>query len=106
MDRLEIDEGIKDLIKQMWKHNYRTVVSCEGHPSGRSVAFMENTGDGWFEELAVKYGLEKERSKECCISAPAIDKFCRICGAGVNGVAAYDIRISREFEDIIYENFL
>lgn len=66
MDRLRIDENIRGLIRQMWKHCYRTQYSCQGggnrfntHNTLAYMIFKKNRGDGWFEENAEKYGLKK-----------------------------------------------
>ena len=82
MGRLDVDEGIQELVGKMWKHRYKTVYSCAGHDpiweneavynekSGefeslralvdvpmRYVAYESGTGDGWFEENAEKLGF-------------------------------------------------
>jgi hypothetical protein len=54
MDRLKIDEGIRPLIRQLWKHGYKTNYSCQGESSadnlGQSTAayisILNGTGDG------------------------------------------------------------
>ena len=96
MERLEIDKGIQELVGQLWKHNYRTTDSCDGHGSEAYVMFT--CGDGWFEGNAQKYGLTKVENKDCCprefqdeIHKYGLDpndfvdrrKTCG-CGAGVN----------------------
>lgn len=76
MDKLDIDEGIRPLIRQLWKHCYRTSFSCEGRLKGYNdeskgehhsvsayVVFKEGSGDGWFEENASKYGLESHKNE-------------------------------------------
>jgi hypothetical protein len=102
MVRLEIDEGIRPLIKQLWKHCYRTSNSCDGHGSRAYVMFTG--GDGWFEKNAEKYGLSKVENKDCCnrkfqdeILEQGLDqkkfvdrgKACGYCGAGLNGNSIY-----------------
>ena len=101
MDRLEIDEGIRGLVRQLWKHCYKTTDSCEGH--GSKAYIMFTGGDAWFEENAQKYGLSKVETNDCCDrefqdevrkygSYPKdfVDKrkTCG-CGAGVNGNSVY-----------------
>lgn len=76
MDKLDIDEGIRPLIRQLWKHCYITFLSCEGwrngyndeskgkhHSASAYVVFREGSGDGWFEENASKYGLEPHKNE-------------------------------------------
>ncbi len=101
MDRLKIAENIRDLIRQLWKHCYTTIDSCEGHDSEAYIMFTD--GDGWFEENASKYGLCKIENKDCCYSefeeevrSFGLDpknfvdrrKTCG-CGAGVNRFSVY-----------------
>ncbi|MDP3026877.1 MAG: hypothetical protein Q8N63_04160 [Nanoarchaeota archaeon] len=68
MDRLEIDEGARDLIKQMWRHGYKTSFSCEGErnflgmKTGAYVEYEKGTGDGWFEKNAKEYGLKYDET--------------------------------------------
>lgn len=115
MDRLGIDDGIRDLVRQLWKHCYRTSYSCEGHGSEGYIIFTG--GDGWFEEKAPQYGLERVINKPCCekkhdetewfkieaskyelrpIKNPCCEKnpyelrCCRHCGAGINGNIVYE----------------
>jgi len=65
MNRMEIDEGIREPIRILWRHGYKTIHSCEGHepsneePQGtvRYVAYQTGTGDGWFEKNAHKLGF-------------------------------------------------
>jgi hypothetical protein len=105
MDRLKIDEGIRELVGQLWKHCYRTMDSCEGHSSEAYIMFTG--GDGWFEENAQKYGLSKVENKDCCqkefqdeVRRYGLDpkdfvdrrKTCG-CGAGVNGYSVYRGRL-------------
>ena len=107
MDRLGIDEGIRDLVRQLWKHRYRTLHSCQGHPedkhSRRHVSFMEESGDGWFEQNAGSLGFRRLNNSDCCsmyehrTSPRVIDgkivfaegEYCGKCGAGINGAATY-----------------
>jgi len=113
MERLGIDENIKPLMRQLWKHCYRTKFSCEGesfemstyegHGSYKAyVVFKE--GDGWFEKNASKYGLEKVINKPCCDWFLSADEKtlksymgddyqsnnCGYCGAGLNGNIVYE----------------
>ena len=100
-ERLEVDEGIRELVRQLWKHCYRTTKSCEGENSEAYIMFT--CGDGWFEENAHRYGLRKVENKDCCprefqdeILKYGLDakdfvdrrKTCG-CGAGVNGYSVY-----------------
>ena len=65
MERMNIDEGIRDVVKTLWKHGYHTIYSCQGHePSERDaegtvryVSYKTGTGDGWFEENGYKLGF-------------------------------------------------
>jgi len=101
MDSLEIDEGIRGLVGQLWKHCFRTSDSCEG--KGSEAYIMFTGGDGWFEENAQKYGLSKVKNKDCCdrefqdeVRKYGLDpndfvdrrKTCG-CGAGVNENSVY-----------------
>lgn len=87
MNRLEIDEGIRDLVRQLWKHCYRTTNSCEGHGSRGYIMFKG--GDGWQEEKAPQYGLEKYVNNPCCETQSDEIRCCGNCGAGVNGNSVY-----------------
>lgn len=109
MERLEIDENIRDLICKLWKHGYKTDASCQGGGNGHSkfayVLFIG--GDGWFERNAERYGLSKsEHNSDCEIALEdfrkdvlsfGLDpddfkdtgKACRICGSGINGYSSY-----------------
>ncbi len=103
MNNLGIDEGIRGLVKQLWKHNYRTKFSCDGHnePDNSEIIFFENTGDGWFEENAQKYGLHENKEGPCCENVRKIDtewsknygkektNFCWECGHWFNGYKKY-----------------
>ena len=101
MEELGIDKGIRELINQLWKHDYETLDSCEGHNSEAYV--LVSGGDGWFEENCHKYGLAKVQNNSCCVKEfedeliklgynpeDFIDKrkVCD-CGAGVNKYSAY-----------------
>jgi len=87
MDRLEIDTGIRSLIRQLWKHGYRTIYGCEGH-YGRRGYVMFSEGDGWFERSSRLYGLEKLRNNSCCEN-PLNINCCTDCGAGIKGNQMY-----------------
>lgn len=104
MDKLNIDEGMRNLVRQLWKHNYRTVASCEGHGDRAEILLIDKSGDGWFESNAHKYGLSKQENSKCCNEEfekevlkyglnprEVIDrrKACGECGAGVNGYVMY-----------------
>jgi hypothetical protein len=108
MDRLEIDEGSRPLLRQLWKHNYRTVHSCQGnHPENPRegyIGYRKETGDGWFEINCKRYGFEKLDNLPCCLfqnQAPIrIGKnwyypiapkgnYCPHCKAGINGMSTY-----------------
>jgi len=52
MERLGIDGGIRELIRQLWKQGYRTTDSCEGHDS--EAYFMFTGGGDWLEENGKK----------------------------------------------------
>ncbi|MBI4176767.1 MAG: hypothetical protein HY516_00205 [Candidatus Aenigmarchaeota archaeon] len=101
MERLDIDKGIGELVRQLWKHCYKTTDSCAGRGSEAYVMFTG--GDGWFEKNASKYGLSGVENKDCCpgefqeeIRKHGLDpadyvdrrKACG-CGAGVNGYFVY-----------------
>ena len=100
MNRLEIDEGIRDLVRQLWKHGYRTSYSCEGQSlysceGHNSLAYitLEGEGNGWFEDNARKYGLRKLENDTCCKELREGQKNCGFCGAGVNGYTIYEGRL-------------
>ena len=65
MERMEIDEGIQNIVGKMWKHGYKTLHSCEGHDAGvrdsegtlRYVAYQDKSGDGWFEDHSYSLGF-------------------------------------------------
>lgn len=89
---LDIDPKMKPLVTQLWRHGYATLASCEGgddHPNKKYIAFLEDTGDGWFERNARRYGLKKLERDTCCDYASDNAKFCPRCMAGVNGAVAY-----------------
>jgi len=101
MDRLEIDEGIRRVISQLWNHGYTTIKSCSGH--GLEAYILITGGDGWFEDHSQNYGLAKVVNGPCCIEEFEADvrksgfdpkdfvdqrSSCG-CGAGVNGNSAY-----------------
>lgn len=89
MNRLKIDNGIRDLIRQLWKHCYRTKHSCEGHYGKAYITFKES-GDGWFERNASRWGLEIVRNNPCCEeNMERKINYCDMCGAGVNGNVVY-----------------
>lgn len=88
MNRLKIDEGIRDLIRQLWKHNYRTNFSCEGHGRGRAYVTFKGEGDGWFEERSSDYNFVRVENGNCCEDGPTAN-FCGRCGAGKNGNTKY-----------------
>ena len=105
MEKLEIDNGIRELVRQLWKHCYVTTASCEGDNSEAYILFAG--GDGWFEENAPIYGLTKIENDVCCSKEfqdevlkhglnpkDFVDrrKTCG-CGAGVNGYSAYRGRL-------------
>ena len=91
MKRLDIDRGIQKLISFMWRHNYRTTFSCDGHGNNAYVSFIEGSGDGWFERNASKYGLQ--RRQPCLWCEHEVDNFCGQCGAGRQGNIVYDGRL-------------
>ncbi|MDP3734119.1 MAG: hypothetical protein Q8R37_02730 [Nanoarchaeota archaeon] len=85
MDMLEIDKGIRDLVRQLWKHCYRTISSCEGH--GSEAYIMVTGGDEWFENKALCYGLRKYTPNSCCETQTG--RCCNVCGAGLNKNSVY-----------------
>mgnify|MGYP001575825169 CR=1 FL=1 len=93
MDRLKIEEGIRDLVGQLWKHGYRTTNSGEGDESRNQRAYVMFTGgDGWLEDNASRYGLEKQTTEECCQKYKGLN-CCADCGAGLNGNSIYRGRL-------------
>lgn len=114
MERLEIDEGMKGLVRQMWKHCYRTSNSCEGDNNEGYAYVIFSEGDGWFENNAYIYGLNKKENGECCekyqqeieqemVEAgfnpkkfPNDPKLCGYCGAGMNGNQIYEGKLTKE----------
>lgn len=106
MERLQLDDGIRSLIRQMWKHGYRTLHSCSGNHKDKNelgyVSFLANSGDGWFERNAEKFGfITKEKDACCYVSSVELilnyqsgrfrgwSRYCSECGAGVGGVRIY-----------------
>lgn len=93
MQRLGIDAGIQGLVRQLWKHNYRTGVSCQGggapHDDEAYIAFRAACGDGWAEKNLPRYGLRRVANRPCCADSPAADAFCKFCGAGKSGITTY-----------------
>jgi hypothetical protein len=103
MVNLRIDEDIRGLVRQLWKHNYETIFSCSGHniPEKSEIIYMEKTGDGWFEKNAEKYGLKETEEKDCCEKVRKIDEefvekygkqktnLCWDCGHWFNGRKKY-----------------
>lgn len=107
MNNLKIDEDARGLIRQLWKHNYKTIFSCSGHntqgipPSNAYLVYWENTGDGWFEKNAEKYNLKETSEGPCCENVRKIDQefvekygkaktnFCWDCGHWFNGRKSY-----------------
>ncbi|MDO8508715.1 MAG: hypothetical protein Q7S27_03450 [Nanoarchaeota archaeon] len=93
MDRLDIDKGIRYIIRQLWKHNYRTAFSCQGgvgHADEAHVTYFFNSGDGWFEKKSFEYGFEIMPRNKCCSSNEKEGyQYCSRCGAGLNGHVAY-----------------
>lgn len=105
INRLEIDPNLQPLIRQLWKHCYRTIHSCEGHGEPAYIAFWEQSGDGWFEKNAKNYGFIKRVKHDCCLVIEKILRmkqnrqldspqrkagYCVKCGSGLSGVVAYD----------------
>lgn len=103
MERLRVDEGIRGLIRQMWKHCYKIDGSCQGGGDGSLsghgmlayVLFEKDSGDDWFEENAEKYGLKKVKNKSCCRykanrKTKSGKKVCGCCGAGIYGYVIYE----------------
>ncbi len=110
-----IDEKIRDLIKQIWEHKYKTVFSCEGggnrsHSKHAYISLIEGTGDGWFESNASTFGFKRIENGVCCEnqikrekdefskfmeSNPSshakynLSKSCKSCGAGIGEIITY-----------------
>ena len=94
MDKLEIDDGIRAVIRQLWKHCYKTVESCEGDNSDGTayVTFKKGSGDGWFEKNSSKFGLQLLPNIFCCdetVKRYNDYNYCKECGAGINGNVVY-----------------
>ena len=93
MDRLDIDDGIRDIIGRLWKHGYRTFYSCQGgigHSDDSYVTFFSGTGDGWFEKRYHEYGFFLDGRNKCCSHNEIIgENYCPKCGAGLNGHVRY-----------------
>lgn len=102
MDKLEIDIGLRRLVKKLWDHKYKTIQSCAGH--GKEAYVMVLDGDGWFESNSYKWGLKKYENGDCCTMViEEIQKECNFnrrkiadkgrtcicCGAGINGYSIY-----------------
>jgi len=98
MDELNIEEGIRELIRELWKHDYKTRYSCQGHPGEKNiipayVIFQEGYGDGWFEKNAKKFGLVKINKNPSCNCEEGLrtnSVRCPKCGAGVYGNTVYE----------------
>lgn len=88
MDELNIDEGIRDLVRQVWKHNYKTRYSCEGHNDNEGYILLKG-GDKWLDENSKHYGLKKSSNNFCCEREIYSSICCEKCGAGVNGYSVY-----------------
>ena len=91
MDELKIDDGIRDLIRQLWKHCYVTTECCEGHEREGFIIYKEGTGDGWFETYAPLFAFYQYPRLSCCnkIAEKYPDyKVCK-CGHGINGHKFY-----------------
>jgi hypothetical protein len=87
MSRLKIDHGIRDLIGELWEHDYETKASCEGH-YGLKAYVIISKGDGWFKNNSEQYGLEFQENNECCETHTG-SICCGSCGAGRNGYSVY-----------------
>jgi hypothetical protein len=76
IDKLEIDPGARNLVRQLWKHGYKVKFSCEGHPglfgirTGAYIHFKKGTGDGWFEQYAHEYGLKRAETVQYPLMTP------------------------------------
>ncbi|MBS3083249.1 hypothetical protein J4423_00425 [Candidatus Pacearchaeota archaeon] len=92
MDRLNIDRGVRDLIRQMWEHDCETKASCEGHGVKPAYVLLSQSGDGWFEKNAHLYGLRRALNGSCCESR-VVGNVCGVCGAGIRGNSVYRGRI-------------
>jgi len=103
MDSLKIDEGMRDLVRQLWKHCYTGLQTCEGHEVKDAYVLFER-GDGWFENNAERFGLFKRESGLCCqefigemkeyelqTGKKIVEKarVCLYCSAGMNGNTVY-----------------
>ncbi|MEK6927193.1 MAG: hypothetical protein AABX11_02070 [Nanoarchaeota archaeon] len=106
MDRLNIASGIRSLIRQLWKHNYRTSNSCDGNRERKYVMFTG--GDGWFGERSLDFGLTRVENCGSCYEINEAEakrfgvnpestkdrgKSCTLCGAGINGNVVYRLEI-------------
>lgn len=98
MERLEIDENVRGLVRQLWKHGYKTQYSCEGKLEPKSARITDllkkiiknddspyskdssyvtvSNGDGWFEENALKYGLRPVKETRPIINPALRDSTC------------------------------
>ncbi len=85
LDRMNIDIGMRSLIRDLLIHGYNTGYSCEGHGVyAPYVAFKKGTGDGTFEKNAGEFGLELRRPGPCCLSIN--DNFCSLCDSSIDYV--------------------
>src|SRR3989338_3121181 len=98
MEKLEIDRGLYELMRQLWKHSYRVI---SGYKKRRLMPIVlildKDSGDEWFEVNSGRYGLEKAVRGECCknfefLLQPDINA-CGTCGAGINGRVVYRGRL-------------
>ena len=105
MDLLNVDSEIRDLVRQMWKHCYEIRSSCQGHGPTRPSYVLFIKGDGWFENNAHLYGLEKIPKKDCCIQCEK-DGWgfcCGWCRAGIFGHSTYEGRlIPNPFKPLLF----
>src|SRR3989344_2481874 len=92
MDRLYIDPKIRGLMRQLWKHNYRTSFSCQGgslgdlahdHDKEAYLVYQIGSGDGWFEKNAHLFGLKLRNPN--CDHRDQTNRFCHHCGKSVTG---------------------
>ena len=96
MERLEIDEELYGLMRQLWKHCYRTHYSCSGHGVSKPyLMFERNSGDGWFERNSGLNGFYRVENGICCRHARKKEReanCCFYCGNGIRRFVRYDGR--------------
>ena len=90
LERYKIDREIRPLIALLWAKGYETNYSCSGHGVHSAyISYDANSGNGWFERNAHKFGLSLRGDENCKHLVREKDKCCPRCGAGLNRNVVY-----------------